>query len=665
MKRTFLSILVLCLGFAAAAATLESGAPIVVGAADRSGPLAARESYRTYPVGAAKISGGSKPDLFVLAPFGVAKELTLHPFSRVNIGGELVFAAPVPVKGPWQKIEALAAGRIFTLGDEIYYAWPEGKELAAAKFDREKKEFRSFRKWALPFGVSALVFAGVENGDWVFFAARPAPAGKKLEREAADQSSLYDGAGIYRGNLARSGVWRFRLNPETGEISAPNLLGGKRDDLLGGAALTVWPDAAGKPGALASTLLGAFRYVVPASGKTLPVFGDDGRLLRHPTHGASAIAYGQEGLIAGGEGALYFYPATDRRQPDGSPVFAAPRRVLEESAKLFTGTLTVPALYDWDGDGVLDIIAGNSEGRVLFCKNHGSNAEPAFAPGVALEAGGVPIHIQPGYYGIQGPFEARWGYTCPTVVDWNGDGLPDILLSDATAKYRLYLNTGSRTQPVLDRERILKLDGLDLHGTWRVKPGAAKLGDRMACIAYDDDNDFHLYWRLDDENVEDGGKLRWANGQTMTAWALGNLQPGQRGRGKISLVDWDGDGKLDILFGAMRRSCLPGPLVGLPWTRFNQGDSGMQILFIRNAGSNQAPVFAFPKQFQFRGKDLFFGSHTSSGDAGKLGDSAAGPNLILGVESGRIYYFDRRDLTWAPSPWQENTATDTAPAGGK
>ncbi|MGE4563861.1 MAG: FG-GAP repeat domain-containing protein [Victivallaceae bacterium] len=665
MERSLWFSLVFLCAFAVNAATLESGAPIAVGAGDRSGPLASRESYRTCPVGAAEISGGSKPDIFVLAPFGVTKELSLHPFSRFNADGEPVFAAPVPVKGPWRKIESLAAGRIFTLENEIYYAWPEGKELAVAKFDRAKKEFFSFRKWTLPFGVTSLVFAGTENGDWVFFAARPAPPTKKFEREPADQSSLYDGAGIYRGNLGRGGVWRFRINPETGEVSAPDLFGAKRDDLLGGVALTVWPDADGKTGAMAATSLGSFRYVAPAGGKTLPVFGDDRQLLRHPTHGATAIAYGADGLIAGGEGSLYFYPAANRRQPDGSPVFAPPRRVLAESAALFTGALTVPSLFDWDGDGVLDIIAGNSEGRVLFCKNFGSNAEPAFAPGVALEAGGAPIHIQPGYYGIQGPFEARWGYTCPTVVDWNGDGLPDILMSDATAKYRLYLNTGSRTKPVLDRERLLKLDGLDLHGTWRVKPGAAKLGDRMACITYDDDNDFHLYWRLDDENVEDGGKLRWANGQTMTGWALGSLQPGQRGRGKISLVDWDGDGKLDILFGAMRRNCLPGPLVGLPWTRFNRGESGMQILFIRNVGSNEAPVFAFPKQFQFRGKDLFFGSHTSSGDAGMLGDCAAGPNLILGVESGRIHYFDRRDLTWAPSPWKETSSNNTAPAGGK
>lgn len=82
----------------------------------------------------------------------------------------------------------------------------------------------------------------------------------------------------------------------------------------------------------------------------------------------------------------------------------------------------------------------------------------------------------------------------PSTADWNGDGLPDILLSDATAKYRLYLNTG-RTQPVLDRERILKLTA----STSTAPGGSSPARDRMACIAYDDDNDFHLYWRSDDQ----------------------------------------------------------------------------------------------------------------------------------------------------------------------
>lgn len=37
---------------------------------------------------------------------------------------------------------------------------------------------------------------------------------------------------------------------------------------------------------------------------------------------------------------------------------------------------------------------------------------------------------------LQGPGEANWGHTCPTVVDWNRDGLADIVMSDSTATHR-------------------------------------------------------------------------------------------------------------------------------------------------------------------------------------------------------------------------------------
>ena len=50
---------------------------------------------------------------------------------------------------------------------------------------------------------------------------------------------------------------------------------------------------------------------------------------------------------------------------------------------------------------------------------------------------------------LQGPAESRWGYTAPTMVDWNSDGLMDLISSDNSARTLLYLRQRVPSQPRL------------------------------------------------------------------------------------------------------------------------------------------------------------------------------------------------------------------------
>src|SRR6185369_1885230 len=91
-----------------------------------------------------------------------------------------------------------------------------------------------------------------------------------------------------------------------------------------------------------------------------------------------------------------------------------------------------PFVFDWDGDGDLDIISGNTAGYLVFFENlSGPNvAEPRWAAPRRLEVDGQPFRIMAGPNGsIQGPAEAKWGYTTLNVADWDGDGLLDIVLN--------------------------------------------------------------------------------------------------------------------------------------------------------------------------------------------------------------------------------------------
>ena len=82
--------------------------------------------------------------------------------------------------------------------------------------------------------------------------------------------------------------------------------------------------------------------------------------------------------------------------------------------------------------------------------------------------------------------KARYGYTAPRLVDWDGDGDLDVISSDVTSRVLLYRNVGTKTNPKLAVPVPLMADGLEVHGPWRVQPWAGRLGTRTALVTLDD-----------------------------------------------------------------------------------------------------------------------------------------------------------------------------------
>ena len=97
-----------------------------------------------------------------------------------------------------------------------------------------------------------------------------------------------------------------------------------------------------------------------------------------------------------------------------------------------TGALSVPwerasvAVYDLNGDGRKDLLAGNTEGQLVFYANGGSDAAPTFSGYRFLQAGGSEVNLD-------GSPRSR-----PFVADVNQDGLPDLLVGAADGLVRLY-----------------------------------------------------------------------------------------------------------------------------------------------------------------------------------------------------------------------------------
>ncbi len=255
----------------------------------------------------------------------------------------------------------------------------------------------------------------------------------------------------------------------------------------------------------------------------------------------------------------------------GMPLLAQPVYFKQQADFVKCGALSTPCSYDWDGDGDEDIIAGNTAGFIEWIENLDGQNPPKWTAPERLKTNGKTFRIMAGpNLSIQGPAEAKWGYTVPFVADWNMDGLPDIILNSIVGKIIWLPNRGTLTHPALADPQPVKVAWLgtppkpawnwwdpepgELMVQWRTRPLVVDLNEDglndLVLIDHEGYLSFFERKMSNDELVLMPGKRIFYNDQGKLL-QLNSKNAGGSGRRKIDLVDWDHDGDLDLLINSI------------------------------------------------------------------------------------------------------------------
>jgi hypothetical protein len=311
---------------------------------------------------------------------------------------------------------------------------------------------------------------------------------------------------------------------------------------------------------------------------------------------------------------------------DGLPRFLPPKFFQQEAADVKFGALVTPYSFDWDGDGDEDLICGNTAGYIGFIED------------------GKVIRIMAGPNGsIQGPCEAKWGYTTLGVADWDNDGLADIVVNSIWGKVVWFRNRGRRRKPQLEAARAIKVawtgkapkpewnwwnpEGKNLATQWRTTPFVIDLNRDGLNDLVMLDHEGYLAWferakrdgRLillpgkrvfECEEVSAFDNKHNPQGRTGDLLQLNTGLAGKSGRRKLCLVDWDRDGRIDLLVNSQN------------------------INFMRNVSMDESKYV-----FRDMGKvdDRILAGHTTSPTVVDW-DRNGVPDLLIGAEDGYFYY---------------------------
>lgn len=345
-----------------------------------------------------------------------------------------------------------------------------------------------------------------------------------------------------------------------------------------------------------------------------------------------------------------------------SPMFAEPSYFQQQAGDVKCGALATPFAVDWDHDGDEDIVCGNSAGYVILYEREDNHWKaPQYLQSYACLSATCglcslqDIRLQAGSQGsIQGPCEAKWGYSTLAVSDMNQDGQWDIVLNGIWGRVE-YLQNSPTEDPVgwqLEARPVhvqwsesgppkpewtwWTPEADELATEWRTTPcvldwNADGLND---LVMLDHEGYLAFYERVkSDPQTDDNlagitflppkrifkmtGNCEFDSRQVPVGekkddlLRLNAMRAGASGRRKLCFTDWDGDGRIDLLVNSVN------------------------VNFLRNVKTDAEGFTWFEDKGAVDSKRL--AGHTTSPTVVDW-DKNGIPDLLVGAEDGRLYH---------------------------